>query len=236
MVRKILLALLMVGSTFGATLMELLDTVQRLVTEYETTGKALQEPYIYARLTSYYEVGRLYTAYAMEKQAIDMLSMASCSALPTDCRYYKYFLKHITRETYQKSLKTIPTVLGELEAYFDAYAEWWINKHFTDNELYKEYKNLEAQLKEKFLNSWKAFLKASPQPAKFLISKWPKGDDLFLVTEISVAYYLGWIKRIVFYGDWESYRYLVANGYLPSSAKFVPYKDRQYNYIHLYRM
>ena len=235
MIKKFLGLFIFSSSLFASSLMELLDSVQGLVTEYETTGKALEQPYVYAKLESYYQFGKLYASYAMDKEATEMLSLASCSALNFDCKNYRYFLKKITYESFQKMLKKYPTLLGKTQASYNAYAEWWLKKHFSLNSSYKEFRNLEDAIKERFLNNWKNFLIASPKPLKFKILRNPCREDLFLLKALTNAYYQGWIKGITFYGDWGAFRFLYVRGDLPPNTKFVPYnKCSKYNFIFVY--
>jgi len=236
MIKQLILGLsLFVGTTFSASLMELLNSVQNLVTEYETTGKALEHPYIYAQLTSYYKYGRLYAAYAMDKQATSMLSLASCAALPFDCKAYSYFLKKISYSTYIRVKLKYPVLLGKVQAAYNAYASWWLKKHFEGGEIYQTYKNLENVLKEDFAKYWESFLTAAPKPVIFKILRDPCKEDLFLTAMLTTAYYQGWIRKVTFYGDWTAYRYLYVNGYLPPTTYFVPYdKCTKYNFIYIY--
>ncbi len=226
MLKKTILFLSLTGTVFSATLTELLDTVQRLITEYETQGKALTEPYVYNKLLNYYNFGKIYTAYMLDKQAEEMLSLASCSALPVDCKSHKYFVKNLDYQSYLYALRTMPVLLANVETAYNAYAEWWIGKRNSNNDVYDEYKNLESTLKEKFLNAWKAFLLTMPKPIQFQISKNPEFNDLFLLAMLKTAYYQGWIKKIVYYGDWANYRELTVKKWLPYTTQFKKYEKR----------
>jgi len=235
MIKRFFGLLIFSSSLFASSLLELLDSVQRIITEYETTGKALERPYIYAKVENYYQFGKLYASYAMDEEAIKMLSLASCSALPFDCKGYRYFLKKITYESFQKMLKKYPSLLGETQASYNAYAEWWLKKHFSWDNSYKEFRNLEDIIKERFLKSWRNFLIAAPKPLKFKILRNPCREDLFLTAALTNAYYQGWIKGITFYGDWGAFRFLYVKGYLPPNTKFIPYnKCNKYNFIFIY--
>ena len=89
MVKKLLLTIVVpLSLSFSATLSELLNTVQNIVTDYEASGKAVQYPYLYTKIYQYYRYGKLYTSYGLDQPAISLLEMAACSAAPIDCSPY----------------------------------------------------------------------------------------------------------------------------------------------------
>ncbi|NPB05902.1 MAG: hypothetical protein GXO08_05945 [Aquificae bacterium] len=222
MFKKLLAVAALAGASFGATLTELLDTVQRLITDYEVQGKAVTEPYTYNKLVNYYSFGKLYTSYMLDEQATEMLSMAACSALPADCKAHKYFVKNLNYESYRRALESLPVLLAEVETAYNAYAEWWIGKRTSDDEVYRQYRNLESVLKERFLNAWRAFLSAAEKPLYFQISEKVDWNDLFLLAMLKLAYHQGWINKVVYHGDWVNYRELTVKKWLPYGTEFKP--------------
>jgi hypothetical protein len=221
---------------FSTTITELLNSVQDIVTDYENTGKAEEYPFVYAKIEEYYRLGKLYAAYALVEPAKKMLQLAQCNAVPLDCKNTLYFKRNLIYKTYYAVLKKYPILLGRLEASYNAYADWWISKKLKGYEIYREYPNLEAKIKEEFFNNWVAFLLSAPKPIYFQISKFPTDWDRFLLKQIFNAYNLGYIKRIDFYGDKHSYNNLTVSGLInPYIVKFHTYKEcRTYNFLLLY--
>ncbi len=239
MLKKFVLGLFAgIGLSGAATLTELLNSVQNEITKYEEQGLAIENPYIYTKLKEYYKYGKLYTAYLLSDHAIALLQMASCSVAPIDCYPHKYFYKHLTFQEFAKLYYKMPITLARIETSFNAYAEWWIGKHFENKEVYREYKNLEGILRADFFERWKTFLLDAPKPLVFRINRWGslKPDDIFLLNMLRSAYFYMWIKRIVFYGDSKDYQLLINTQILPKKAVIFgkAYENLPYNYIWVY--
>ena len=232
MVRKFFLAgLALFNLTFGATLTELLNSVQDTITNYEFSGKALEQPYVYTKMKLYYKYGRIYASYGIEKPAVKLLDLAACSGAPLDCRPYLYFETNISLTTYRYLRKYRPILLARTEAVYDAYANWWIKKRTALlPSIYKSFKNLENILRYDFAKYWKAFLEGAPKPIYFVIPRSYGWKDRFLLAMLSSAYQLGWVKRITFYGYRGDYISLLEEG-LIKGIRFVP--SEKYPYLDL---
>jgi len=229
-----LLTFISLGLGFSASLSELLNTVQDLVTDYETSGKAICSPYLYTKLSQYYKYGKLYTAYGLEKPAINLLELASCSATPIDCSPYKYFTYNLHSKSFNQLFKKNPVLTAKVETSYNAYAEWWINKKFSGEDTYQTYKNLETILKKDFINSWTKFLKTADKPIYFRVSKSLKPADLFLLEILYNSYRLGFIKRVTFYGDKGDYIRLLHEGLISPKVEYQPYDCTNYNFLAVY--
>jgi len=223
MLKKLFLtAALFATLSYGGSLTELLNSVRDIVTNYETSGKALEEPYIYTKLTGYYKYGVLYASYGLEKQAVKLLDLAACTCASIDCYAYLYFLTNLDLNSYKRLRKSNPVLLAKMEATYDAYADWWIKKYTTFKRVYWEFKNLENILRYDFTVQWKAFLRDAPKPLYFVIPREEYGwKDRFLVAMLYNAYAFGWIKKITFYGSAEDYWGLIHEGFMKEDVKFV---------------
>jgi len=221
MLKKILaLAIFSMGFANAATLTELLNIVQNELTDYEQQGLALEHPYVYTKLKNYYRYGKLYASYALETQAVELLSMASCSVAPLDCNPHKFLLRNMPINYFYLYKQKMPIVLANLETAYNAYAEWWIGENIKGGDIYKEYQNLGGILREDFYKAWQTFLTSVPKPVPFFITKRLQDNDLFLLAMLRVAYYNGWVKEIKFCGDKGDLIYLVQKGFLPPQTKF----------------
>ncbi|RTZ68096.1 MAG: hypothetical protein DSZ30_04720 [Aquificaceae bacterium] len=235
MAKKFLLLILVsLELGFSTTLSELLNTVQDLVTDYETSGKAIRYPYLYTKISQYYRYGKLYTAYGLEKSAINLLELASCSATPIDCSPYKYFTRNLHPKSFSQLFKKNPVLTAKVETSYNAYAEWWINKKFSNDETYHSYKNLENILKKDFLDAWAEFLRTADKPIHFQVSKSLKPADLFLLDILYNSYRLGFIKKITFYGDKGDYMRLLHEGLIPYTVQYQPYNCTNYDFLVVY--
>ena len=233
MLKKFLLtAAVFTSITFGGSLTELLTSVQDILTDYETSGKAIEEPYIYTKLSKYYKYGVLYASYGLEKQAVKLLELASCTGATIDCKAYLYFLTNLDLNSYKRLRKIKPILLAKTEAAYDAYADWWIKKYTTFESVYWEFKNLENILRYDFTEQWKTFLKVSPKPIYFVIPREAYGwKDRFLVAMLYNAYAFGWIKGLIFYGSPEDYWDLIHEGFMKEDVKLV--ETDKYPYVDL---
>ena len=235
MVKKLLLTIVVpISLSFSATLSELLNTVQNIVTDYEASGKAVQYPYLYTKIYQYYRYGKLYTSYGLDQPAISLLEMAACSAAPIDCSPYKYFTRNLTYKSFGALLKKNPVLTAKVETSYNAYAEWWIRKRFSGEETYKLFKNLETILKKDFLDAWAEFLKTADKPIYFQISKSLKAEDLFLLDVLNNSLRLGLIKKISFYGDKGDYLALLHEGLIPPTVEYHPYRCESYDFLLVY--
>jgi len=221
--------------SFSTTITELLNSVQDILTDYETTGKAEEYPFVYTKIYEYYNFGKLYASYGLVKPAEKMLELAQCNAVPIDCSLNLYFKRNVNYKTYYAVLKNYPILLAEVETSYNAYADWWINKYLKKEEEFQDNPNIETKLKEKFFTYWVTFLKVAPKPIYFQISKTPTEGDIFLIHELFNALKLGYIRRIDFYGDEDSYRDLIYNGLIsPYAVKFHPYTCKVNNFLLVY--
>ena len=234
MLRKLLSALLFsVALASSATLSELLDAVQDIVTKYESDGTAVENPYLYTKVLEYYRYGKLYASYNLYEPAVEMLELAACSAAPVDCNPYRYFVSAVHPTNYYYLRRYYPVLAALVETSYNAYAQWWINKQLGKEE-YTEYKHPEFILKEKFLPAWEAFLRVEKKPIYFLIHKELTMPDRFLLFLLRSSKRLGLIKKMVFYGDKGDYLYLLHNGLIDYSVVFKPYNCPYHDFIAVY--
>lgn len=234
MLRKLLSAFFFsITLASAATLSELLDAVQNIVTKYESDGTAVENPYLYTKVLEYYRYGKLYASYNLYDPAVEMLELAACSAAPIDCKPYRYFVRNIHPQSYYFLRKNYPVLAALVETSYNAYADWWINKQLGKEE-YKEYKHAEFIVKDKFLPTWEAFLKVEKKPIYFILHKRIDMADRFLLSVLRNSKRLCLIKRIVFYGDRADYLALLHSGLLDPSVEFKPYKCPYHNFLAVY--
>jgi len=199
-------------STQANSLYELLSAVQGYLTEWESQGIALQKPYEYTKMVSYYYYGELFSSYAFDKAASDMLNLAICTAYPVDCRPYLWFLLNLNSITYEKLKKEQPILLAKAEASYDAYFEWNLIQTQQSSVLSFDY--LKAMVKKDFYTYWKKFIQSAPKPLGFVVRPDEKKlylNDVFLLQKLNYAAAMNWFKKAEvyycsnsFYSFWKS--------------------------------
>jgi len=217
--------------SWAVSLTELLDTTQHEITKYESQGLANVYPYQYTKLTEYYRYGKLYSSYLLIKQAERMLNLALHSVNPLGKAPTNYFLNYLEAHYYFKVRQEQPITLAKVETSFNAYMDLLLAS-FTGKE---DYKTLEYQIKDNFLQNWKNFLKSSPKPIFFLIPKnLNRPQDIQFMKLLSFSSKCCWVKKIIIETDNETLNKLRDKGLLPPKAKVNLIKDERYIHCLIY--